>query len=149
MSHVALRLAGITKRYHSNTVLGPINLELEAGRIYGLIGENGTGKSTLIRIVMGLSRPTNGTAHQRARSTRHHRDPRTHQAAQPQARYHGAHIEPQPRRASSDGDRLHHPERRQAHGGANRRRCRKVERRRSGEALCAHHDGPSKRAGPR
>lgn len=61
MSHVALRLAGITKRYRSNTVLGPINLELEAGRIYGLIGENGAGKSTLIRIVMGLSRPTNGT----------------------------------------------------------------------------------------
>lgn len=61
MSHMALRLTGITKRYRSNTVLGPIDLELEAGRIYGLIGENGAGKSTLIRIVMGLSKPTSGT----------------------------------------------------------------------------------------
>ena len=61
MSHSALRLAGITKRYRSNTVLGPIDLELKAGRIYGLIGENGAGKSTLIRIVMGLSKPTGGT----------------------------------------------------------------------------------------
>ena len=61
ISHAALRLAGITKRYRSNTVLGPIDLSLEEGRIYGLIGENGAGKSTLIRIVMGLSKPTNGT----------------------------------------------------------------------------------------
>lgn len=58
MSHAALRLVGITKRYRSNTVLGPIDLSLEEGRIYGLIGENGAGKSTLIRIVMGLSKPT-------------------------------------------------------------------------------------------
>ena len=44
MSHVALRLAGITKRYRSNTVFGTIDLSLEEGRIYGLIGENGSGK---------------------------------------------------------------------------------------------------------
>ncbi len=31
MSHTALRLAGITKRYRSNTVLGPIDLSLEEG----------------------------------------------------------------------------------------------------------------------
>lgn len=61
MSHTALRLAGITKRYRSNTVLGPIDLSLEEGRIYGLIGENGAGKSTFIRIAMGLSKPTGGT----------------------------------------------------------------------------------------
>lgn len=61
MSSLAVRLAGITKRYRSNTVLGPIDLDLESGRIYGLIGENGAGKSTLIRILMGLSKPTSGT----------------------------------------------------------------------------------------
>lgn len=60
MSSLAVRLVGITKRYRSNTVLGPIDLDLEPGRIYGLIGENGAGKSTLIRILMGLSKPTSG-----------------------------------------------------------------------------------------
>lgn len=47
MSAVALSLTGITKRYRNTTVLGPLSLELEKGRIYGLIGENGAGKSTL------------------------------------------------------------------------------------------------------
>ena len=61
MSSLAARLAGITKHYRSNTVLGPIDLDLEPGRVYGLIGENGAGKSTLIRILMGLSKPTSGT----------------------------------------------------------------------------------------
>lgn len=61
MSSLAVRLAGITKRYRSNTVLGPIDLDLKPGRVYGLIGENGAGKSTLIRILMGLSKPTSGT----------------------------------------------------------------------------------------
>lgn len=61
MSPSAVRLAGITKCYRSNTVLGPIDLELKTGHIYGLIGENGAGKSTLIHILMGLTKPTGGS----------------------------------------------------------------------------------------
>lgn len=38
MSHTALRLAGITKRYRSNTVLGPIDPSLEEGRILAMVG---------------------------------------------------------------------------------------------------------------
>lgn len=61
MSTTAIRLVGVTKRYRSNIVLGPIDFELKTGRIYGLIGENGAGKSTLIHILMGLTNPTSGT----------------------------------------------------------------------------------------
>ena len=36
-----LRLRGVTKAYHGRTVLGPIDLAFEAGRVYGLIGARG------------------------------------------------------------------------------------------------------------
>lgn len=40
--------------------LGPINFELEAGRICALLGANGAGKSTLLQLLIGLQRPSAG-----------------------------------------------------------------------------------------
>lgn len=57
----ALSLAGVTKRYHENTLLDNICLNVNAGQIFGLLGPNGAGKSTLMKIVAGLVRPTAGT----------------------------------------------------------------------------------------
>ena len=42
-------------------VLGNVNLTLEDGRIYGLLGLNGTGKSTMLYLISGLLRPTLGS----------------------------------------------------------------------------------------
>jgi ABC-2 type transport system ATP-binding protein len=57
----AVRLSGVETRY-PHVSLGPIDLELEQGRIMGLIGPNGAGKSTTIRIVMGLDHQDRRTA---------------------------------------------------------------------------------------
>lgn len=49
------------KKGDSNEVLKGINLDVEKGDIYGIIGYSGAGKSTLIRCINGLERPDSGT----------------------------------------------------------------------------------------
>ena len=60
-----IRITNIVKRYHTrqgeNTVLDHINLQIAPGEKVGILGRNGTGKSTLIRIIGGAERPTSGT----------------------------------------------------------------------------------------
>lgn len=51
---------GLTKRFGSKTALNQIYLNLERGRIIGLLGPNGSGKTTLIKIMNGLLTPTAG-----------------------------------------------------------------------------------------
>lgn len=51
---------GLTKTYGRKIALNRINLNLERGRIIGLLGPNGSGKTTLIKIINGLLRPTAG-----------------------------------------------------------------------------------------
>ncbi len=50
----------ISKQYVNNKALDDVNLRIEEGQIYGLIGLNGSGKSTFMRIVCGLVSPTEG-----------------------------------------------------------------------------------------
>ncbi len=54
-----IELKGLTKRYKSFT-LDHVDLTLPGGCIMGLIGENGAGKSTIIRLLLGLSQPDEG-----------------------------------------------------------------------------------------
>ena len=50
-----------TKKIRNKTILDDINLELTTGKIYGLYGENGSGKSMLLRAISGLIYPTSGS----------------------------------------------------------------------------------------
>jgi len=55
-----LSISGIRKHFGGLTVLDGINMELEAGKLYQLIGPNGSGKTTLINVVSGLLKPDEG-----------------------------------------------------------------------------------------
>ena len=48
-------------RYKRTPVFNNINLRFDKGMIYGLLGENGVGKTTLLKIIMGLQEPQQGT----------------------------------------------------------------------------------------
>jgi len=51
----------LTKKYRNVTALDHVNFTLRRGEIYGFIGENGAGKTTTIRLITGLSFPTEGS----------------------------------------------------------------------------------------
>ena len=50
----------LTKRYGQVTAIDDLTLHLQDNKIVGLLGENGCGKTTLLRILAGLNQPTTG-----------------------------------------------------------------------------------------
>ena len=56
-----IEVKNLSFSYGSNSVLENISLNLEEGRIYGLLGENGVGKTTLLTLLCGLKKPDQGT----------------------------------------------------------------------------------------
>ncbi len=60
-SDLALRLEGVTKRFGKHTAVSALDLEVPRGVIYGLLGPNGSGKTTSIRMIMGILHPDEGT----------------------------------------------------------------------------------------
>src|SRR5690606_4756570 len=55
-----LTVAGVSKRYPGVLALDRVNLRLRAGEIHALVGENGAGKSSLIKILTGVISPDEG-----------------------------------------------------------------------------------------
>jgi ABC-2 type transport system ATP-binding protein len=58
----AIRLENLGKRYGRLTALKNVSLEVRPGEVFGFLGLNGAGKSTTIRILLDLVRPTEGRA---------------------------------------------------------------------------------------
>ena len=55
-----IRAVGLTKRFGEFTAVDHISFEVSAGEIFGFLGANGAGKTTAMRMLCGLSRPTEG-----------------------------------------------------------------------------------------
>ena len=60
MEHTVLCTRGLSMRYQSTTALDSLDLELPKGRIIGLLGPNGSGKTTFIKLAAGLLTPKAG-----------------------------------------------------------------------------------------
>lgn len=58
---MGLEVSGLSKRFGKLTALDHVNVHLEKGKIYGLLGRNGAGKSTLLNILNGRMQPTDGS----------------------------------------------------------------------------------------
>lgn len=60
MSDTIMKISKLSKSYGTKRVLENVSFEIEKGKIYGFIGENGAGKTTAIRAITGLSTVTDG-----------------------------------------------------------------------------------------
>lgn len=58
----AIELRGLTKRFGQTLALDRVDLAVRPGIVFGFLGRNGAGKTTALRILSGLARPTAGTA---------------------------------------------------------------------------------------
>ncbi len=57
-----IQTSGLSKRYRRRWAVDHLDLAVEQGDIYGFIGQNGAGKSTTLKLLCGLARPTQGEA---------------------------------------------------------------------------------------
>ena len=55
-----LNCSDVKKTYFNKTAVENISLSLENGKIYALLGPNGSGKTTFMKMIAGLVKPTSG-----------------------------------------------------------------------------------------
>ena len=60
MANEILVTRGLTKRYGNHLAVDHVELSIQKGQIYGLVGRNGAGKTTIIRMVTAQTVPTEG-----------------------------------------------------------------------------------------
>ena len=61
MNETAVRLSGVTKSFGTHTAVSDFDLEIPKGTILGLLGPNGSGKTTTIRMIMAILLPDAGS----------------------------------------------------------------------------------------
>jgi phospholipid/cholesterol/gamma-HCH transport system ATP-binding protein len=59
-SHIAIEVQGVHKSFGSQTVLNGIDLKIAAGETVAVLGRSGTGKSVLLKLIVGLQKPDSG-----------------------------------------------------------------------------------------
>lgn len=55
MSEFLIETKQLTKIYGEQTAVNSVNLHVKKGRIYGLLGRNGAGKTTIMKMILGLT----------------------------------------------------------------------------------------------
>jgi ABC-type transport system involved in cytochrome c biogenesis ATPase subunit len=60
VSEAAVETFGLTKRFHRQVAVNAVDLAVPRGGVYGFLGPNGSGKTTTIRLLLGLIAPTTG-----------------------------------------------------------------------------------------
>ncbi len=60
LNDFAVATHGLTKRFHQQIAVNTVDLLVPRGAVYGFLGPNGSGKTTTIRMLLGLIRPTSG-----------------------------------------------------------------------------------------
>lgn len=60
MDSIALSAKNLSKSFGTQTVLQDVHLHLTSGKIYGLVGRNGSGKTVLLKMLCGFMRPDKG-----------------------------------------------------------------------------------------
>lgn len=63
MAEFVIETKGLTKQYGRFTAVSNLDLQLKQGEVYGLLGPNGSGKTTTILMLLGLTEPTAGQVH--------------------------------------------------------------------------------------
>lgn len=74
MTRTVVRVSGLTKRYGSFTALDHVDFSLEENRIYGLLGRNGAGKTTIMQLLTGQIFPNAGELEVFGRAPAEHAD---------------------------------------------------------------------------
>ncbi len=61
MNDIVLSIKGLTKRYGSITAVSHLDLEIERGSVFGILGPNGSGKTTTLGVLLDVVRPDSGS----------------------------------------------------------------------------------------
>ncbi len=60
MDEFILRTVGLTKAFRNKVAVNNLNLTIKKGEIYGFVGRNGAGKTTAMKLILGLQEPDAG-----------------------------------------------------------------------------------------
>ncbi len=86
MAKHAIRATNVTQKFGAFTALQDVSFELEEGEVHCLAGENGCGKSTLIKVINGVNVPESGA------EIAFHGEPATARVFPHEAKRHGVHV---------------------------------------------------------